>query len=142
MSRSGYSDDVEQWDLIRWRGAVKSATRGKRGQRFFRDLVAALDALPSRRLIDRELRSSTGEVCALGCVGVARGVDVDLDPEEHEVLAGRLNIAEALVKETAYMNDDAPWIEETPEERWLRMRAWAEEQLVIKGAAKHKRALT
>ena len=22
MSRSGYSDDCDQWDLIRWRGAV------------------------------------------------------------------------------------------------------------------------
>jgi len=34
MSRSGYVDngDIEQWDLIRWRGAVASAIRGKRGE--------------------------------------------------------------------------------------------------------------
>ncbi len=30
MSRSGYSDDCEQGDLIRWRAAVNSAIRGKR----------------------------------------------------------------------------------------------------------------
>jgi hypothetical protein len=34
MSRSGYSDDIDsaddQWALIRWRGAVKSAIRGAR----------------------------------------------------------------------------------------------------------------
>jgi len=29
MSRSGYTDscDMDQWDLIRWRGAVASAVR-------------------------------------------------------------------------------------------------------------------
>lgn len=32
MSRCGYSDDYDQWALIRWRGAVESAIRGKRGQ--------------------------------------------------------------------------------------------------------------
>ena len=31
MSRSGYEDGLEMWDLIRWRGAVASAIRGKRG---------------------------------------------------------------------------------------------------------------
>jgi len=47
MSRSGYSDDCDdQWSLICWRGAVKSAIRGKRGQAFLKEMLAALDALP------------------------------------------------------------------------------------------------
>ena len=39
MSRSGYSDDLDNWDLIRWRGQVSSAIRGKRGQGFLRELA-------------------------------------------------------------------------------------------------------
>ncbi|KGC50992.1 hypothetical protein DO66_5867 [Burkholderia pseudomallei] len=36
MSRSGYSDDCGGWSLIRWRGAVNSAIKGARGQKFLR----------------------------------------------------------------------------------------------------------
>ena len=32
MSRSGYSDGLDEWAMIRWRGAVKSAIRGARGR--------------------------------------------------------------------------------------------------------------
>ena len=45
MSRSGYTDDYDdgyEWANIRWRGAVKSAIRGKRGQA---TLKAILDAM-------------------------------------------------------------------------------------------------
>ena len=53
MSRSGYHDDCEGWDLIR--GAVKSAIRGRRGQAFLKEMLAALDALPEKRLITEDL---------------------------------------------------------------------------------------
>ena len=43
MSRSGYTDDVDGWDLIRWRGAVTAAIRGTRGQELLHGLAAALD---------------------------------------------------------------------------------------------------
>ena len=76
MSRSGYSEDCENWDLVRWRGAVQSAIRGARGQKFLRELVAALDALPEKKLIAHELKDENGAVCALGSVAVARGLDV------------------------------------------------------------------
>lgn len=33
MSRSGYTDDCDGWQLIMYRGAVASAIRGARGQR-------------------------------------------------------------------------------------------------------------
>jgi len=31
MSRHGYSDDIDEWALIKWRGQVASAMRGKTG---------------------------------------------------------------------------------------------------------------
>jgi hypothetical protein len=57
MSRSGYSDDCE--DVLawgRWRGRVASAIRGKRGQAFLKELLAALDALPEKRLVANDLK--------------------------------------------------------------------------------------
>ncbi len=50
MSRSGYVDDIDNLALINWRGAVKSAIQGKRGQAFLRALVDALDAMPETSL--------------------------------------------------------------------------------------------
>lgn len=55
MSRSGYSDDIDNWDLIKWRGQVASAIRGKRGQLFLRELLAALDALPNAHQLVQEI---------------------------------------------------------------------------------------
>lgn len=52
MSRSGYADWCDDnWAMIRWRGAVASAVRGKRGQAFLRELATTLDAMPEKRLI-------------------------------------------------------------------------------------------
>lgn len=129
MSRSGYSDSCSDWELICWRGAVASAIRGKRGQSFLQDLIAALDAMPEKSLIAHELENPSGEVCALGCVGKARGVSMgDLDPYDRESVATTFHIAEALASEIMYENDDAVWWKdkpETPERRWERVRAWA-----------------
>ena len=56
MSRSGYSYDIEDnWSLIKCRGAVASAIRGKRGQALLRAMLVALDELPEKRLIAGEL---------------------------------------------------------------------------------------
>lgn len=129
MSRSGYSDDgdSEQWAMICWSGAVKSAMRGKRGQAFLRELIAALDALPGKALIAESLQedASPGEVCALGSVGLARGMDMSkLDPADWDQVAGAFKIAPALAREIMYYNDD--WhSKDTPVQRWIRMRAWA-----------------
>ena len=123
MSRSGYSDYIEQWVLIRWRGAVRSAIRGKRGQVFLRDVLGALDGMPEKRLIASELESE-GEVCTLGAVGKQRGLDMlELDPCDHEAVAQVFGIAHALACEIMYENDEGGW-SETPEQRWTRMRAW------------------
>lgn len=137
MSRSGYTDDFDadsNWGHIMWRGRVASAAKGKRGQKFFRDLLEALDALPQKRLIANSLEvpervdPATGEpiqeyaVCALGALGRARGVDMrHLDPEDTMTVGGVFDIAEPLVREVVYMNDE--WCRSS-EQRWADMRAW------------------
>lgn len=125
MSRSGYSDDAENVAL--WRGMVASAIRGKRGQRLLLDLVQALDAMPEKRLIKGELITDAGEVCALGSVGVKRGIEMTgLDPEDADTVAARFDIAPCLAQEIEFLNDgDFDWKETTPEQRWQNMRAWA-----------------
>ena len=124
MSRAGYNDDGGGWDLIRWRGAVTSAMRGKRGQAFLRELLTALDALPEKRLIQQELELG-GEVCALGAVGRARGIDMkNIDPEEYDDVAATFGIPQALAREIEYENDEGTWKPETPEQRFERIRAW------------------
>ncbi len=126
MSRGGYSYSIDNWEMIRWRGAVASAIRGQRGQRLLRDMVVALDELPSRRLIAGALVHD-GEYCALGAVGTARDIRMDhLDPDEVSEVAEALDIAEALAAEIAFLNDDdGGWTQEKPEKRWARMRDWA-----------------
>lgn len=124
MSRSGYSEEFDdQWPLIRWRGQVASAIKGKRGQAFLREMLSALDAMPEKRLIAHELRQG-GEVCALGSVGAQRGIELEsLDPEYPEGLAAVFGIAHQLVQEIEYVNDEEGW-DKTPEDRWQRVRSW------------------
>lgn len=151
MSRSGYIDDEDDHLAIgRWRGAVMRAMYGKRGQAFLKEALAVLDAMPDKRLIAEHLEVDgrqcrygdpdiiiggdelvtpagtalpMGAVCTLGAVGKARGMDMsDIDPEDHETVAVKFGIAHALACEIMYMNDD--WYQETPEERYNRMRAW------------------
>ena len=104
MSRCNYSDDLDTWAMIRWRGAVASAIRGKRGQAFLREMLVALDAMPDKRLIRNDLVSEDGaKFCALGVVGKARGLNIEyIDPFEAEQVAGAFNIAVALAREIAH----------------------------------------
>jgi hypothetical protein len=121
-------DGCENWDLVRWRGAVASAIRGGRGQQLLREMAAALDAMPRKRLIAEELEAN-GEVCALGCVGRSRGMDMSrLDPYEPADIAKAFGVAPALAQEITYINDD--WGQgHTPEERWQIVRRWVTEKL-------------
>lgn len=130
MSRHGYSDDIDEWALIRWRGQVASAIRGKRGQALLTDILAALDAMPEKALIAHELESEQGEVCTLGACGKRRGIDMSkLDPDEPDDVSAVFNAAPQLIREIAYHNDD--WPRETPEARWKRMRAWVAAQITV-----------
>ncbi|RVT95215.1 hypothetical protein EOD42_16655 [Rhodovarius crocodyli] len=124
MSRSEYSDACEGWALIRWRGAVKAAMRGNRGIAFLREALAALDAMPTKRLISDHLHAK-GEVCLIGAVGVARGVSMErIDPEDADCVSTAFGIAPAMAREIVFMNDEAGSWRETPEQRFCRMREW------------------
>ena len=125
MSRSGYIYDWDdQWEMIRYRGAVFRAIKGKRGQAFLRELLAILDAMPEKRLIANKLETPEG-VCALGAIGRARGINLQiLDPEDPTQLALVFNIADALVREITYENDEAVFYNEPPDVRFRRFRDW------------------
>lgn len=125
MSRSGYIDDGDHIEL--YRATVHRALRGARGQHFLRKLRTALDAMPVKRLITDALADNDGEVCALGAIDPNK----DIDPEDTERVAAHFGIAPSMAAEIVYMNDEhGAWRSETPEERWTRMRAWVEKEIV------------
>lgn len=159
MSRSGYMEDCD--DVLaagRWRAAVNSAIRGRRGQAFLKELLAALDAMPDKRLVRESLKvdgtqcqygdadvivgadelcdgsgtaAPMGAVCTLGAIGESRGLDMSgLDPENSEAVAHVFGIADAMTREIVYWNDEGGNYRETPEERWVRMRAWVESAII------------
>lgn len=153
MSRSGYSEDCDGWALIPWRGAVKSAINGSRGQAMLRELVQALDALPEKRLAPETLVTADGEYCALGALGRMRGIELQgIDPEDRMAVANAFGVSEALAAEIMFLNDEGvvetrtavnfevfgpmrPWERHTKlkwetnpkagEMRWAQIRAWA-----------------
>lgn len=108
-NRSGYSEDVcgdeNQWCWIMWRGAVKSAIRGKRGQAFLKELKDALEDLPEKKLIEGELVED-GLYCAVGCLGAKRGLDMSkLAVDDYDKIAEVLGVNAKLIQEIEYEND-------------------------------------
>ena len=159
MSRSGYTDDTDdQWGLIRWRGAVRSAIRGARGQAMLRELAAALDAMPEKRPTAESLVTADGEFCTLGALGHARGLDMGaIDPEDYGAVAKVFGVADALVREIVFENDECAshaWLyvdtevhgpmrrwethqrtecipnPRVAEQRWANMRRWVAANLI------------
>lgn len=164
MSRSGYSDDLDNWSMIKWRGAVQSAIKGKRGQQLLREIAAALDAMPVKELIAHDFEAD-GSYCTLGVVGCARGLDMSgLDPEDYHAVAETFGIARALAQEIVYENDEYlcewEWVEveicgpmrehypdwgrhtrgfsvpakDVAARRWHHMRTWVASHLKAEGA--------
>lgn len=143
--RSGYDDgcgDCSEADLNLYRGNVDRATTGKRGQRLLREALEALDAMPVKRLISGVFVRGS-EACLLGVVGQARGITdfPDIDPDDdddghHADIAGRLDVAECLIREVEYINDECgPYGRpETPEERYERVRKWLVRSIVSPAA--------
>lgn len=136
MSRSGYSDDGDDdYPVELYRQAVRRATTGYRGQHLLRRLRDALDAMPNKRLIVGNIKDEDGQVCALGALdpNAPKYDEDDLDDFDHpRKLAKHFGIAPALASEIVYMNDEyGSWRlkEETPEDRWVRMRAWVDKQI-------------
>src|SRR5579872_844994 len=125
MSRSGYSEDCDHLSL--WRGAVESAIRGRRGQAFLSEMAAALDAMPVKELVADDIVRDDTHVCAIGSVALARHLDVSgLDVYDRDAVAATFGIAPAMAAEIAFENDDdfRSSRNETPAQRWTRMRAW------------------
>jgi len=141
MSRSGYSDDLGWSELNLYRANVDRALAGRRGQAFLREMLAAMDALPEKRLIAyyfhvkpedvKEWGPKECGVCAIATVGLARGLDMsDLRPEtEPYWVAKRFGIAKPMAAEIEYINDEANPSPETPEERFRRVRNWVVAQI-------------
>ena len=129
MSRAGYSDDADdQWAYICWRGAVTSSIRGKRGQAFLKEMLAALDGMVFHELIANDLEKD-GAVCALGAVGRRRQLDMSgWDPHDYETIAGRFGITGPLAREIVFVNDEWSY-GDTPRQRWERMRKWIADQI-------------
>lgn len=165
MSRHGYTDDGDDDPLAlgRWRAQVKSAIRGKRGQAFLRELAAAMDAMPVKELIASELVNKDGDCCTIGVVCKARGIDVSkIDYECPESVGAAVGIAHQMAAEIEYYNDEygerferydlpvnpdakpSQWqpkygwnrIEETPAERWQRMRDWVAKKIKAEPSTK------
>lgn len=127
MSRSGYSDDSDYKLLNLYRGSVDRAIGGKRGQVFLHNLGMAMDAMPEKRLIAGDLVTESGETCAIGVICKARGLDVSRVDVENNTAVGKLvNIAESMAAEIAFENDER-MANESPEQRWIRMRKWVDE---------------
>jgi hypothetical protein len=133
--RSGYSDDCEHREL--WRASVDRAINGKRGQKFLREMGAALDAMPVKELVSDEIVRDDGHVCAIGAVALTRGLSVsEIDPYDPTEVGKKFGIARAMAAEIAYENDrsrvpyfDGKRRQETPSERWHRMREWVRSNL-------------
>ncbi len=145
MSRAGYSDDLDQADLARWRGAVESAIRGKRGQAFLKELEAALVALPEKWLIG-DVFATEGNVCALGTVSLSRGIAAGAtraealaqimevwptDPDEYDECgddaALEFNIAQAMAREIMFVNDECHG--SNGGERYTEVLAWVRSKI-------------
>lgn len=128
MSRLYCDEDADNWSMIRWRGAVRSAMRGARGQAFLRELAAALDAMPVRELIANQFLDDNGCACALGVAGAARGLDMRaMDAAD---AANVLQIAYSMACEIMRHNDEDGPFDECPHARWARVRAWVQANII------------
>jgi len=130
MSRSGYSEDCEYLEL--YRANVDRSIGGKRGQAFLREMIESLDAMPQRELAEVIfVDEDSGECCALGAVALSRGVENPgrLNYEDPQEAGYVLGIPWMIACEVAHENDDGALGPETPSERWVRMRVWAQEHL-------------
>jgi hypothetical protein len=135
MSRLYYEDDGDYSLEGLQQGWLRSAIKGKRGQQFLRDLVAALDALPIPELSSGALEDSeTGCCCAFGAVRRFRGPDnvqLCFHPEEEDLppsyLAEPFGVSETLAWAVVQANEEMFQGNTEPDRRrrWEVVRSWA-----------------
>lgn len=87
--------------------------------------------MPDKRLVKGDLETTEGSVCALGCLGKARGADIgNVDTYDWDALGDLFDIAPQLAQEVMFINDD--WSPNgTEQNRWKLVRDWAARQIRI-----------
>jgi len=132
-----------------WSANVQRHLKGAKGQAILRELRDALLALPKKKLINGRLADEQGCVCTVGALAAHRGVSLkelaeiikpderwgEIDAWEAEVrtmdLGRRIGLKEVMAVTLAARNDDvwlAP-VDETDEQRYIRVLAWVESQI-------------
>lgn len=127
MSRSGYYEDdgcEDTWAHIRWRGAVASAMRGKKGQAFLKECLAALEAMPDKKLAGQTYEAE-GAYCTLGVVGKQRGIDLSRFDSDYfdESYEEDFGVNSKVLREIIWENDGfTGWYDELGEWNSINMR--------------------
>ena len=106
--------------------------RSKRSQMLLRDLLVALDAMQDKSLIAGAFILPDGQCCALGALGIARGIDPKdlISLADNNLLAAKLfGASMSLIMEIERINDQAlerryKTSYEVQEQRWERTRKW------------------
>lgn len=131
MSRISWSDDEDfpgQFGL--WQSNCSRSLQGKQGQKELRALRDALLALPDKRLICGSLVDEAGEVCAVGAYARHKGVDLaKFDPEYATDDVGIESGMPRLVAWKVVEINDFQFGYLTPEQRYMKILAWVEQQL-------------
>ena len=130
MNRSGYGACDED-EADEWHRTVAHTIASPEGQAFLRELANALDALPDKVLIARELIDEDGDCCALGALCMARGIDPTGMDSDSDCVAERLGVPLPLAAEVVDQNDG--YRNEIPDARWHRMRRWVERRIRKEG---------
>jgi hypothetical protein len=136
MNRSSYAEaEFCCWDVVRWRGAVASAIKGRRGQSLLKRLRAAFDAHPDKKLVANSF-AADGAFCTLGLLAHHKGIDLsNINPSavDYERLADKFDVSEALVREIMFENDEGMcpdhYSNSDEEERFVNMRRWIERHI-------------
>lgn len=131
MSRVIYNDDADNWDIVRAGGAAKQAIYGKPGQAALREIKAALEALPQKRLAWSVFQDEDGDVCPLGALAKSRGMDITntlaISDAPIEDASNDLGITPTLAAEIMAENDEL--LAQSPEQRYSMMMAWIDGKL-------------
>ena len=115
------------------RAHLEAAIRSRRGQKLLRDLLQALDAMAVKELIANSFITPSGRCCALGALGLARGIDPeDLGAlsDDHAHTAKLFGTARSLIAEIE-INNDYMLKSPTPAQRWTYMRDWVASKITM-----------
>jgi methionyl-tRNA synthetase len=101
MGRSGYSEDCYDDSNVcfLWPSIVQRAASGQRGQAFLREMLAAMDAMPDKKLIADELATEVAASVA--------GIIVEL--EQCRLQSALIGITALVTRVNQYIDQTAPF---------------------------------